>query len=485
MAIAKRRPLYSVLLPFLDGVTVTVSLILAIILRGRSFGGDFDFIGSSFHGEILFLVAYGGLSTLVFEYFSLYQINVFTSVIEQTIQLVKSLITIIIGIAILSFFTRASFILDSRLAMIYFTVISFGMLILMRVLVFRFAFSFITHHRLTSRKTLIVGAGPVGKNVAVNLMIHQNLGLHLVGFLDDEAPIGSEVFQKRRILGRTSEIRDIIQLYDVQEVLVCLENIQHSLFFRTLEECIMTDATVKVSSPLYDVIPSRLEMEKYGDVAVVNVSHVGPSTIFEIQKRIFDSIFAALGLFFLLPVFFVVGALIKLSSPGPIFYTQERIGRNGKPFRFYKFRSMRVGSDDPSRELEYARLINGTYEGNGTEAPTKIVNESRVTGIGRFLRKSSLDELPQLFNVLKGDMSLVGPRPCLPYEWKHYDEWHKKRFNVMPGCTGMWQVLGRSEVTFQEMVILDLFYSQNISFKLDLWLIFKTIPVMVFGRGGK
>ncbi len=108
-----------------------------------------------------------------------------------------------------------------------------------------------------------------------------------------------------------------------------------------------------------------------------------------------------------------------------------------------------------------------------------------MTKIGRFLRKTSLDELPQLFNVLKGDMSLVGPRPCLPYEWKHYEEWHKRRLSVTPGCTGMWQVLGRSQVGFQDMVVLDLFYSQNVSFHLDLWLLLKTIPVMVLGKGGK
>jgi lipopolysaccharide/colanic/teichoic acid biosynthesis glycosyltransferase len=115
----------------------------------------------------------------------------------------------------------------------------------------------------------------------------------------------------------------------------------------------------------------------------------------------------------------------------------------------------------------------------------KIVNESRVTRVGRFLRKSSLDELPQLFNVLKGDMSLVGPRPCLPYEWEHYEEWHKRRLSVMPGCTGMWQVTGRSVVGFQDMVVLDLYYIQNASILLDFGLLLKTLPVMLFGSGAK
>jgi undecaprenyl-phosphate galactose phosphotransferase len=143
------------------------------------------------------------------------------------------------------------------------------------------------------------------------------------------------------------------------------------------------------------------------------------------------------------------------------------------------------GTSDTGREEKYAQLIRGDWAGGSTQTPTKIVDESRVTKIGSILRRSSLDELPQLYNVLRGDMSLVGPRPCLPYEWKHYEDWHKKRLKVMPGCTGMWQVLGRSQVGFQDMVILDLFYSQNASFHLDLWLLLKTIPVMVFGKGGK
>jgi len=113
------------------------------------------------------------------------------------------------------------------------------------------------------------------------------------------------------------------------------------------------------------------------------------------------------------------------------------------------------------------------------------VDENRVTTVGRFIRKTSIDELPQLFNVIRGEMSLVGPRPCLPYEWDHYAEWQKKRLSVTPGCTGLWQVQARSRVGFREMVILDIFYANNISFHFDMWLILKTFPVMLFGNGGK
>jgi lipopolysaccharide/colanic/teichoic acid biosynthesis glycosyltransferase len=180
----------------------------------------------------------------------------------------------------------------------------------------------------------------------------------------------------------------------------------------------------------------------------------------------------------------IIGIIIKLTSKGPIFYSHTRIGKDGKPFNFYKFRSMKVGSDqDKDRINSVTQFIKGNPQnGNGN---TKIVNEKMITPIGRFLRKTSLDELPQLFNVLIGDMSLVGPRPCLPYEYAAYDEWHKRRLSVLPGCTGLWQVSGRSETDFDEMVVLDLYYIGNISPILDIQLILKTIPVMVFGRGAK
>jgi undecaprenyl-phosphate galactose phosphotransferase len=145
---------------------------------------------------------------------------------------------------------------------------------------------------------------------------------------------------------------------------------------------------------------------------------------------------------------------------------------------------MIVGSDDDEARKKNAQQFIQIKKRIG-EGSTKIVDESKITGIGRILRKTSIDELPQLFNVLMGDMSLVGPRPCLPYEWEHYEEWHKKRLSVIPGCTGVWQVSGRSSVGFEDMVILDLYYIQNSSLLLDLQLILKTIPVMIFGRGAK
>jgi undecaprenyl-phosphate galactose phosphotransferase len=323
--------------------------------------------------------------------------------------------------------------------------------------------------------------------VAVNAYLNDYIGLNIVGFLDDELPLGKPVFNRVKVLGRIAELKEIVKVFEVHEIICCLEGADQARFMSVLEEALTTDAAVKISSPLYDVISERLDVEKYGNIPIVAISQVGPGPLYEFYKRVFDSLLSAIGLLLLSPILGSIALGVRLSSPGPIIFKQTRIGRNGQPFDFFKFRSMRVGGDDDSkREIKYADLIRGKAQIAGdADNPTKIVDESRITPIGSFLRKTSLDELPQLFNVLRGDMSLVGPRPCLPYEWKHYDEWHKRRLSVTPGCTGMWQVLGRSRVGFQDMVILDLFYSQNASFHLDLWLLLKTIPVMVLGRGGK
>lgn len=190
------------------------------------------------------------------------------------------------------------------------------------------------------------------------------------------------------------------------------------------------------------------------------------------MKRTLDIIGAAAGLVILLPLFVVVGILIKLEDrQGPVFFKQIRVGRNGKPFGMYKFRSMVTNAE--------AMLDQLLEQNETTGAMFKMKNDPRVTRIGRFIRKTSIDELPQLWNVLKGDMSLVGPRPPLPREVDEYTEYDKLRLLATPGCTGLWQVSGRSNIGFREMVELDLKYIKERSIALDLKLIFKTIAAMV------
>jgi lipopolysaccharide/colanic/teichoic acid biosynthesis glycosyltransferase len=209
------------------------------------------------------------------------------------------------------------------------------------------------------------------------------------------------------------------------------------------------------------------------------------SLFFRAFKRLVDIVISLFLLFIFSPFFLLIGLAIKMNSRGPVFFRQTRIGKMGKPFTFYKFRSMIVNNDDSLHRSYTQDFIKNGKPAAASEQKVsyKIKNDPRVTNVGKLLRATSVDELPQLFNVLKGEMSLVGPRPCMPYEWEHYDDWHKKRLSVTPGCTGLWQVSGRSAVGFDDMVLLDLFYINNMSPWFDLQLIIKTIPVMIFARG--
>ncbi len=487
MVALKKRPAYTYILMALDWLTILAALSIAITLRGREFAGEFKFVGAPLEWEAIFLCLFSAAATMGFSYIGLYSVNVFITVADQTVRILKALFFTILGLALLAFFIRTSWILDSRLAMVYFSLISVALMVGGRVIVFRNIYLWLSHRKVFHRNALIVGAGQNGKNLAINLFLNDHLGLNLVGFLDDDLSLGKVVFNRSKVLGRVAELKDIVNVFDIQEIIVSLENVDHTRLINVLDTATATDAVVKISSPLYDVVPSRLFIEKYGNLPVVGISHFSPGPVLEVYKRVFDSIVAAAGLLFLAPILVTIAAVIRLDSRGPIFFSQVRIGKNGKPFKFYKFRSMQIGSDqDKDREKTVVQFIQTKAKTRPAgKASTKIVNESRVTRVGRFLRKTSLDELPQLFNVLKGDMSLVGPRPCLPYEWDHYEEWHKRRLSVMPGCTGMWQVAGRSVVGFEDMVVLDLYYIQNASVLLDFGLLLKTLPVMLFGSGAK
>lgn len=210
----------------------------------------------------------------------------------------------------------------------------------------------------------------------------------------------------------------------------------------------------------------------------------GPGTPEELVKRTIDVAGSLFALLLLAPVFALIAVLVKLTSHGPVFYCQKRVGQYGKLFDFYKFRSMYV-NNDPGLHREYVtRLIDGAKHVQQANGMYKLVNDPRVTGVGRFLRKSSLDELPQFFNVLCGDMSLVGPRPPLPYEFERYRTWHRRRvLEIKPGLTGLWQVQGRSRTTFDEMVRMDLHYARTRSFWMDIKIILQTPAAMFTGTG--
>jgi undecaprenyl-phosphate galactose phosphotransferase len=340
------------------------------------------------------------------------------------------------------------------------------------------------NYSIFSRNILIWGAGKAGKVLAVKLLFENNYGIKIIGFIDDFKVVGSEIISGLKILGDKKSLYDLKNKYAIDEIIVAIDNIDYNNLLDILDVCNKSELNVKLSSELFNIIPQKMFTEVYAGTPVIDISPRVNNDFNHIVKRIIDIVCSSIGLLVLLPLFLILAILIKISSKGPILYKNIRIGKNGKPFIFYKFRSMTVSNNgDMERQKIMIEFMKNSYTQNGED--TKIINSDRLTGIGKFIRKISLDELPQLINVLKGEMSLVGPRPCLPYEYDNYDEWQKRRVSVTPGCTGVWQVSGRSKVSFNDSVVLDLYYIHNMNPWLDLQLIIKTIPVMLFGMGGK
>ena len=333
------------------------------------------------------------------------------------------------------------------------------------------------------RNLILVGGGKAGQLLATRLILENAIGINIVGFIDDNKKIGTPIVGNKTVIGNVAQIPFVIDKYDVDEILIVIDNISYERLLEILDICKSLDLNVRLASELFDVVVKKVSTEKYAEFPVVDVSPRINNTVNLFMKRFFDVLSAALGIIFLSPVFLTIAFIIKMSSKGPILFYQTRIGRNGRAFQMYKFRSMYVskGEDEERAKMMIEFMKKENQDGPGQ----KVINIKRVTKIGQIIRKTSLDELPQLFNVIRGEMSLVGPRPCLPYEYENYAEWQKRRLSVIPGCTGVWQVAGRSNVSFKDSVVLDLYYINNMSPWLDLQILLKTIPVILFARGGK
>jgi exopolysaccharide biosynthesis polyprenyl glycosylphosphotransferase len=226
---------------------------------------------------------------------------------------------------------------------------------------------------------------------------------------------------------------------------------------------------------LFQLSLTQVDIDDLNGVPLIGTKSVSIKGWNLAVKRAIDVILSGLSLALLSPLMLIIAVLVKLESPGPAVFRQTRIGRGGRKFTVYKFRTMREGAE---QEQDALRDLN---EAQG--ALFKIREDPRCTALGKFLRRRSLDELPQLYNVLRGEMSIVGPRPQLAGEVEQYQPWHKKRLETWPGLTGLWQVSGRSDLSFDDMVLLDIYYVENWSLLLDLRIALKTIPTLILGTG--
>jgi exopolysaccharide biosynthesis polyprenyl glycosylphosphotransferase len=479
----KKYPTYKYILALADFALLLISFALAVRLRFYELSLSELFDKPFLFTQIAFILIYSLVWIVIFQHFNLYKINIFLSVSDQILAIIKSLVYGLVGMIVISFFIKGLDWTDSRAVTFYFICFGFLSVTLFRTIIFKKLFIVAAKKKIFQRKVLIIGTDKTAKMVAVQLVMDDSHGFEVVGFIDDELPKDTRIFEDLRVVGKTNRLKNLVKRHGVEEIIIAQSEITHQRLLEIIDKAKDTSTTVRLASELYNIIPEKVLIEKYLGVPVVVVAQNYNNVFFKVYKRVFDVVFASLALIILAIPFLVIAVLIKLSSKGAILFSDTRIGKDGNPFKFYKFRTMQMNNDDAvHREFVREHIKQSSQKKNGEVK--KITDDPRVTKIGKFLRKTSLDELPQLFNVLRGEMSLVGPRPCLPYEWEEYENWHRRRFSVIPGCTGLWQVSGRSAVDFNDMVILDLFYIDNMSPLFDLKIMFKTIPVMLLGKGG-
>jgi len=477
----KQYPAYKFVLAGCDYLLLLTAWLAAVMVRFYGVPAGELLSRPLVRTQAALVVVYSLVWIVIFQHFNLYKLDYFMSFGRQVISIFKSLLYGLIGLVIITFiFKRLDFV-ESRIVLGLFVLFSLVGIVLFRTLVFRPLFAFASQKKIIRRKVLIVGRDRTARMVAAQIALDDSHGFDVIGFVNDEAPVGERIFKELTNLGSMNELIDLVRAHEIKEVIIAESEVTHSHLLDIIDKAQATTANVRLVSELYNIIPEKVLLEKYLGVPIVKMPQNYENSLFAVYKRIFDIAVTIAGLTVLAIPMALIALLIKLTSKGPVFYNHTRIGKDCKPFQFYKFRTMYADTDDAAHREFVADHIAAK---NSQSETKKITDDPRVTSIGKFLRKTSLDELPQLFNVLKGEMSLVGPRPCMPYELEQYQEWHRRRLSVIPGCTGLWQVAGRSAVDFNDMVVLDLFYIDNMSPLFDLSIIFRTLPVMLLAKGG-
>ena len=323
---------------------------------------------------------------------------------------------------------------------------------------------------------LIVGVNEEGRALAEQLLNWTTSGLYVMGFVDDMLRSGTKVWGSLDSLGHTNQLDRLIKRYGITELILtnsALSREEMLALFRKYG--VVDDLNVHISSGLFEIITTGLDVREFSYVPLVRVRKGRLTGADLVIKLLLDYVIAVPGLIFITPLLLLIAILIKLDSPGPIFFKRRVMGINGSQFNAFKFRTMVVnGGEILDGHPELTEKLAQDY---------KLKDDPRITSMGHFLRKTSLDELPQLINVIKRDMSLVGPRIISPVEMEKYGDWGLNLLTVPPGITGLWQVSGRSDLSYEERVRLDMHYIRNWTIWSDLQILWQTIPAVIRGRG--
>jgi exopolysaccharide biosynthesis polyprenyl glycosylphosphotransferase len=373
----------------------------------------------------------------------------------------------------LSFFLQP--LVFSRLLLLYGAIFSMVLLSLMR-LVYRNLRERQRRRGIGVARVLVVGAGEVGLAVMRNILARSELGFQVVGFVDDDPERGGADIGRLRALGSLDSLHEVIIEERIELVIITLSWESHRSILTIVQECARQAIQVRIVPDLFQLQLNRMQIENLAGIPLLGVKDgVRISHTERLLKRLLDISLVVLGAPVWVVVFALIALAIRLEGPGPILYGQERVGKDGRRFMAWKFRSMVQNAEEMKAQLVAEQGLDPRHP--------KVKNDPRVTRVGGIIRRTSIDELPQIINVLRGEMSLVGPRPPTPDEVALYEPWHRQRLAIRGGLTGLWQVSGRSDVPFEEMVLLDLYYIENWSLLLDLQILLRTIPRVLFAEG--
>jgi exopolysaccharide biosynthesis polyprenyl glycosylphosphotransferase len=419
-----------------------------------------------------FILTLSLLLILIYRREGLYRMRPGVSWFDEVYAIINGTTTGIVIMVVLVFISSPAFY--SRLIFFYAGALTIALLSFSRLL------KGVVERRLRRRglgvaRAIIVGAGEVGRTVMRSMVAHPELGYQIVGFVDDDPVRGTTDIGRFKGLGNLDNLSHLIQDEAIDEVVITLPWQYHRKILAIMAQCEREAIRTRIVPDLFQMTLSRMSITEIAGIPLIGVKQISISGINRVLKRAVDFTFSLGVLILSAPLMALIALSIKLDSPGPVLFGQERVGQGGKRFTCYKFRSMTVDAE------EQKELLRGLNEADGPLF--KIKHDPRRTRLGRLLRRFSLDEIPQFYNVLRGEMSLIGPRPALPAEVAEYQPWHMRRLDIAPGITGLWQVSGRSELPFDEMALLDIYYAEQWSPALDLKIFLRTIPTVIFGDG--
>ncbi len=455
---AQYRRLYQ-LMALSDGLAVALSVAAGYWIR---FG-----VRPLRSGVVLMMIVAPAVTIAIFAAFHLYDAHRVTTA-EEFRRVILAVSVEVAGLATVAFWSDAS---TSRLEALFAWALALVLTLANRRLWHGYVRRARARGRLTFR-TLVVGTNEEAVQLA-HVMESERLGFAPIGFLGTAQ--GSWSGYGPTVLGHIRDLRELIRRESADCVFVASSAVSVDEMKDVAKAVRLEGVEVRVTATLPEVLASRLSVQPVGGLMSLSLRPVRLSGTQAVAKRVFDIAVAGLGLILVSPLMIAIAVAIKLSSRGPILFRQWRVGQRGRPFVILKFRTMEDGADAKVEALRHLNESDGPL--------FKVRRDPRVTKVGRVLRRWSLDELPQLWNVIRGEMSLVGPRPPLPEEVREYEDWQFDRLEVRPGITGLWQVSGRSDLSFDEYVRRDLFYIENWSLAYDLYIVAKTIPIVLSQRG--